>query len=285
MHKPRRMYECSSEKILTQHYTRVVNWGERQQRVILFPQHLQDLMHVLIDIRLKTHLVPEDNKYLFAHHGSQRWVRSDLVIRQFAQKCKIQNPEHMSSNKLRKQIATVMQILNLKPDETDQFAQFMGHTVKTHEEFYKLPQDVYRTAKVSKLLILMDKGEGHKHQGKSLSEIYIDPEIEVPVSEGSEDEESPGAKIHISTTNLIPECSNPSTSDAPTAHAPKLSGRSAWTPQQIAVVKNHFKQHIKNKKASKKLECEELIKKHPTLLGNKDWVRVKIYVYNSYRDK
>jgi hypothetical protein len=49
----------------------------------------------------------------------------------------LQHPETISSNKLRKQIATVMQILNLTKDEAKQFANFMGHTEKTHNEFYE----------------------------------------------------------------------------------------------------------------------------------------------------
>jgi hypothetical protein len=44
--------------------------------------------------------------------------------------------------------------------------------------FYRLPEDVYQTAKISKLLILMDKGVGHKFKGESLNEIDIDPQCE-----------------------------------------------------------------------------------------------------------
>jgi hypothetical protein len=43
----------------------------------------------------------------------------------------------MTSNKLRKHIATVMQILSLSKDEAKQFSQFVGHTEKTHQEFYE----------------------------------------------------------------------------------------------------------------------------------------------------
>lgn len=50
---------------------------------------------------------------------------------------KVENPESITSNKLRKQIATVTQILSLTKEETKQFSKFMGHTEKTHEEFYE----------------------------------------------------------------------------------------------------------------------------------------------------
>nr|CAI5821084.1 unnamed protein product [Callosobruchus analis] len=87
----------------------------------------------------------------------------------------LDNPGAISSNKLRKQIATIMQILNLSRDETKQFSDFMGHTQKTHEEFYELPVDIYQTAKVSKILLMMEKGTlPAAYKGKSLSELQVD---------------------------------------------------------------------------------------------------------------
>lgn len=54
--------------------------------------------------------------------------------------------------------------------------------------FFRLPQDLYQTAKVSKLLILMENGQGDKYKGKSLSEIDIDPNIDTAEEEEEEDE-------------------------------------------------------------------------------------------------
>ncbi|RZC40217.1 hypothetical protein BDFB_012198, partial [Asbolus verrucosus] len=138
----------TSEKNLTRHYKRVVTGGK----------------------------------------DTNRWPRGDVVIRKFAKKANLEYPKEITSNKIRKQIATVMQILNLNREESEQFAHFMGHTEKTHNEFYKLPQDVYQTAKISKLLILMDKGGGEQYKGKSLNEIDIDPQLEYAESEEQEEE-------------------------------------------------------------------------------------------------
>lgn len=81
--------------------------------------------------------MPTENPYLFGCPGTTKWTRGDVVIKKCAEKANLQNPAQISSNKLRKQIATVMQILNLIKGELDQFAQFMGHTEKTHNEYYK----------------------------------------------------------------------------------------------------------------------------------------------------
>ncbi|KAG5863516.1 hypothetical protein JTB14_001348 [Gonioctena quinquepunctata] len=72
-----------------------------------------------------------------------------------------------------------MQLLNLTKDEEKQFSNFMGHTQKTHEEFYELPIDIYETAKVSELLLMMEKGSIHiEYKGKSLAEINFESNLE-----------------------------------------------------------------------------------------------------------
>lgn len=49
---------------------------------------------------------------------------------------------------LRKHLAIITQILKLEKNNLEQLSIFMGHTEKTHKEFYRLPNDVYQTAKV-----------------------------------------------------------------------------------------------------------------------------------------
>lgn len=53
------------------------------------------------------------------------------------EKIKLDHPETITSNNLGRHISTVMQILNLTQDEMKQFSNFMGHTQKTHDEFYE----------------------------------------------------------------------------------------------------------------------------------------------------
>lgn len=61
--------------------------------------------------------------------------------------------------------------------------------------------------------------------------------------------------------------------------------RGTWTEKQKSVILNHFKKHIKTKQAPKKHECMELMKRQPKLFTEKNWVQVKVLVYNSYRTK
>lgn len=94
---------------------------------------------ILTTINITLHYITSsDNEYVFATPGSKiKWGKGDVAIKALTRLIKLENPEAISSNKLRKQIATVMQILNLTKDEAKQFATSMGHTQKTHEEFYE----------------------------------------------------------------------------------------------------------------------------------------------------
>jgi len=47
------------------------------------------------------------------------------------------------------------QILNLKKNELDQLAQFMGHDIRIYREYYRLPNDVVQAAQVVKVLLSM----------------------------------------------------------------------------------------------------------------------------------
>lgn len=126
-----------TEKLLTKKYKRVINGGKGSRAVvILIPEIIQTYVDVLLQNRKK--YVSQDNDYVFAIPGSTiKWGKGDVAIRTLTKEINLKEPNAFSSNKLRKHIATVMQLLNLSQDEIKQFSTFMGHTQKTHEEFYE----------------------------------------------------------------------------------------------------------------------------------------------------
>nr|CAI5844990.1 unnamed protein product [Callosobruchus analis] len=63
--------------------------------------------------------------------------------------------------------------MNVNETEIEQFSNFIGHTKKTHEKYYRLPHDIFQIAKVSKILIAINKGKGAQYKGKSLDEIEL----------------------------------------------------------------------------------------------------------------
>lgn len=126
-----------TEKCLTKKYKRVVNGGKGSRPVvILIPQVLQNFIKLLLDKRSK--YISPDNDYIFAVPNSRlKYAQGNVAIRNLSKKMKLMNPTAISSNALRKHIATAMQVLNMSKNDCKQFSKFMGHTEKTHEEFYE----------------------------------------------------------------------------------------------------------------------------------------------------
>ncbi|XP_055955291.1 uncharacterized protein LOC130012119 [Patella vulgata] len=128
--------------------------------------------------------------------SSEGHIRGSDTLRDFSTSCGAKYPDLLKSTKLRKQIATLSQILNLKENELDILANFLGHDIRVHREFYRLPDETLQTARVSKLLIAMESGNFSTHQGKSLEEIVVNPEEEVELdaeqSEGEDVSDSEG---------------------------------------------------------------------------------------------
>lgn len=58
-----------------------------------------------------------------------------------------------------------------------------------------------------------------------------------------------------------------------------------WSPEEKALANSFFREHIKNSIAPRKYECLKFKKMHGELLKNKDWVKIKSYVYGQYKKK
>lgn len=89
---------------------------------------------------------------------SRGHIRGCDVIRKHASLCGASKPEYLRSTRLRKHIATASQVMNLKDNELDLLARFLGHDMRVHQEFYRLPEQTLHLAKVSKVLLHMESG-------------------------------------------------------------------------------------------------------------------------------
>ncbi|XP_018578165.1 uncharacterized protein LOC108916403 [Anoplophora glabripennis] len=320
-----------AEKVLTKNFKRIITGGKGSKPVsILFPKNLQKYLNVMLNVRSKC--VPDTNEYLFANPSTpNRWLNGYNVLRKLARESGVKNQELFTSTRLRKQIATVLQVLNITDAEMEQFANFMGHTKKTHETYYRMSEDVYQTAKVSKLLLAISKGKGAHYKGKTLEEIEFSDNLNSEESDSEseseynqriqklvskkENESLPGTTMAIKKTsndktnrseNFEVESFEYNNSDKPSSGVagdtnvnemtedfpdssetsfPKKKHREKWTQKQKDIVITFFKDHIKYKKAPKKHEVEMFLSKYPGLFKSRNWITIKAFVYNLYRDK
>ena len=122
--------------------------------------------------------IADENPYVFARPNRQSLepMRAwDCLLKKLSTQCEppLSNPTNITSTRLRKYIATISQVLSLKETEVDWFARHLGHDIRVHRDFYRLHESTIEIAKVSKLLLTVDKGETSKFAGKSLTEIDL----------------------------------------------------------------------------------------------------------------
>lgn len=184
--------------------------------------------------------------------------------------------------------------------------------------FPRLTEDVYQTAKVAKVLLLLNEGKGNEFKGKSLSEIEVIgdtcdleeyKEISNQTVEFSEEENDKIGEIAMSSKPYLSENESDNENIVqnglgvlkknktremdqkeysislknPTKK--NRNQRKRWTAEEKEIVLKYFEKNIKMKVAPKKHECLLLVKQNPSLFLPSDWVRIKTFVYNSYRDK
>lgn len=126
-----------SEKALSKKFKRVITQGKGSKPVaILFSKDMQEYIKVLSSIR--TLCVSESNQYLFANPNTNNGcLHGYHSLKKMAEEAEVVNKNLFTSTRLRKHIATILQVLNITEPEMEQFATFMGHTKKTHESYYR----------------------------------------------------------------------------------------------------------------------------------------------------
>ncbi|XP_065140476.1 uncharacterized protein [Paramisgurnus dabryanus] len=248
------------EQKLCQHFQRVEIRGKRDRKVpILLTPSMLDSMELLVKNRQACG-VHDENLFFFAKPMTETsYYKGTDCIRKVAYQCGAERPKTLKTTKLRKHIATLSTVLNLRDTDMDQLADFMGHDIRVHRNFYRLPEGTLQLAKISKVLMALEQGRVSEFKGKNLDEINLDPNekvnVETDVSETdvseTEDEESEGempqpkkrrrssstsiAESSVGTKSLreMPQqekqCQSPSTSTEENSFARKSAKERATT--------------------------------------------------------
>nr|XP_043873421.1 uncharacterized protein LOC122762290 isoform X6 [Solea senegalensis] len=308
------------EQKLCKHFVRITIVGKRGRKVpVLLTPIMRESLDALTEKREECGVLSE-NGYLFALPHSVHYIRACDCIRQFVNECDhLENPKALTSTRLRKHIATLSTVLNLKTTELDQLADFLGHNIAVHRKHYRLPEGTLQLAKISKVLLAMEQGRLGEYKGKSLDEIQVDVNetigIEGPLEEdiegeqGSEDESMSSLNICTSTsqvqnqrvsptdvsmpgqqgsedevsTSSLQECTSTSQVQNQSVSARKRGKQAPvrrWTPEEIAAVEKHLKKFIVRQDVPGKADCERCIASEPQALQKRDWKAVKYFIKN-----
>ncbi|XP_050516338.1 uncharacterized protein LOC126891198 [Diabrotica virgifera virgifera] len=263
------------EKILMQRFKRIVIRGKWGKGVpVLFSCDVQEQIETLLKFR--DNFLSSKN-YLFGNPGTIEPIAGYKVLKQFARECGAKNSNALSATRLRKHLATLSQIFSMTDQDVEQLSTFMGHTPGTHRGSYRLPDDVYQTSKITKLLLLMEQGLAAEHKGKTLNEIKIDLEDDLLTAENVED--------HEDDMEMVVSADVPKEGEPKSKQQKQKRVLVKWTDEQKQVVLEFFNGHIKKKRPPKRIEVEQLKEKHPQLLSNKDWLKIKVFIQNTYSQK
>lgn len=161
---------------LSKHFQRIEIKGKhgRKVPVLLTPSMLKS-MELLTKARPNCEVL-NNNPFMFARPQELGFYRGSDVIRHIAKSCGAKNPAALSSTKLRTHVATMSKVLNLKDNEMDDLAKFLGHDIRIHREYYRLPEGTLQLAKISKVLMALERGRLLEFKGKNWDQIDIDPQ-------------------------------------------------------------------------------------------------------------
>ncbi|KAJ8379773.1 hypothetical protein SKAU_G00005510 [Synaphobranchus kaupii] len=267
------------EQKLARCFSRIELPGKRGREVsiLLTPTTMKAL--VLLIQKRKDCGVPEDNVYLFAIPHGLTFYSGAGCLRNFANHCGAQFPKALRSALLRKHMATSLQILNLKDNELDMLADFLGHDVWTFESKVQKKQ-------ISKLLVAMQTGRIIELRGKSLRDIedFQDSDWHSESEDDDIKRVSHSPDLPNSSEDHGPDLENESVT-TPMRRRPV---RRPWSKAELSAVMRHFKGHIIKGHLARVKECESCLKAEAPILNTRTTWNIRDFVRNrgvSYRKR
>lgn len=295
------------EKDLLKAFRRITVRGKRGRAVpVLFNQYVQYGLRLLLENR--TTFIASENEYLFAAtNGTTESIDGSLIFRKFAEDCGAAHPRTLTPTNLRKHVASNTQLLEMTLGDRRHLSDIMGHIEQVHNNFYRLPDEVFQGARISKLLLLMLKGETHKYAGKTLNEIDVVGDFDISSDEENEDgnliakrkdselentrnidkdtvenkRDVDKSEVNEHVTEEIKKKIDRSSSENPKNRQYKKIVRQRWTAEEKEAALKYLSSHIKKKKSPTQMECEITMKVHTVLQGKK-WQKIKVFIQNAY---
>lgn len=133
------------------------------------PVILGDLEMTLLGELMKDQNCSGD-KYTFQSSRNLPY-QSHVLFNNLTKQLTLECPTAIRATAMRKYCATAIQIMDLHDHEKKWILEHLGHTLATHDHHYRLSMDSAETAKVAKLMFMVDAGQTHRVQGKSLQDI------------------------------------------------------------------------------------------------------------------
>ncbi|KAJ8311177.1 hypothetical protein KUTeg_011278 [Tegillarca granosa] len=242
------------ERELCKTHKRIEIIGKKGSRVpVILTEKMMSDIGELLQLRSKLE-VPND--YLFGKPESRFPFRGNDCLRRLSFESGAKKPELIKSTELPKQMATLSQVLGLTENNQDILAKFLGHDIRIHRQYYRLPDSSYQLAKVSKILHGVNQGKIAEFRGKNLDEIEFNTndllEVESDDDDANDDEQEEEFTNEDDPTDVDMRtvCGKQNIKMVLRKNECKK-----WTKQEIDAVERQLANHLKMRKIPKKLDC------------------------------
>ena len=158
--------EDPMERLLAERLKIIYSKGKKKKRVpTLFTTELNKAIFYLVKHRDDVGVL-KANIYLFpcATRSSKNHIRGWEVVHDIALKAKLEKPNLITSTKIRKHMATVLQLLDMNNAELEWVTEHLGHTPDVHKTWYRQEASTVELTKVAKLLIAKDNNVNFKNK-------------------------------------------------------------------------------------------------------------------------
>lgn len=141
------------------------------------PVLLTETMVVALDCLMKHREmcgISSCNPFMFASITSEdHHIDPWTPMNKLAKEAGCEQPNLISSSRLRKYLATVCQILDLEDHELEWVSRHFAHNINTHKQHYCQHDATVEIAKVGSLMMAADEGQLRRYAGKKLSDIDV----------------------------------------------------------------------------------------------------------------
>ena len=279
------LFSALEKRQAQRHLTMKIIGKQNKAVPSLVPKVLENALTFIHDNHAAMN-IPEENKALFPKPGTLVHKDPYPLVRKYANKFDLTNPDAITSTNLRHQFTTQMQLVNSTPNELKWVADHLGHSLGINDMVYRDLDDMVELTKMSAALEVAERGELKQFKGKNFSEIKFDP-MEVEPGDLDNIEETQFDESELNTEILESENESPPMKRRKTK---EKGGRRKYDKELKSHALEYFKEIREGGKVPDMKMCQEFLENIPYHLqgaaAGLSWKNVKNLIWkNSLKKK
>ncbi|XP_070690377.1 uncharacterized protein [Pempheris klunzingeri] len=232
---------------------------------ILLKPAFVSAMELLVSIREKCG-VPSNNPFLFGRPYALSAYNGSGCLQKYVKTCGAKNPEALSSAKIRKHYATMLQLMNLDENEADQILGPNNQVRALRQDSSVHLDDVEMASRERS----RDAGgqQAASWQHNQHSSAHYGP------TESYHERATEHGATRSGNRTAHPKSSKPGKKGS------QNNGKQKWEEAEVRAVERHLMHLIQEHKVPQKNDCIQCLDAEPEALSTRSWKGVKDYVRN-----